>query len=49
MLDVEDQWRKRRESLDNLNLDKVAPWMHLHDFSESEGQQQEAGSAANSA
>lgn len=33
---METQWRRRRESLEKLQLDKVAPWMHLHDFSEVE-------------
>jgi hypothetical protein len=44
--EMENQWKRRRESLEKLQLDKVAPWMHLHDFtSEGDNLGQESSSA----
>lgn len=40
--EMENQWKRRRESLEKLQLDKVAPWMHMHDFSEGEAPVQES-------
>jgi len=43
--EMESQWKKRRESLEKLQLDKHAPWMHLHDFTSGENPgQNESGS-----
>jgi len=46
--EMESQWKKRRESLEKLQLDKVAPWMHLHDFTEGDnpGQDQDQESSS---
>ncbi|CAL8113154.1 unnamed protein product [Orchesella dallaii] len=44
--EMQNQYKRRRESLEKLQLEKVAPWMHLYDFSEAESSGTE--SAANS-
>jgi len=43
--ELETQWKKRRESLEKLQLDKVAPWMHMHDFTQGDNPPEQESSA----
>jgi hypothetical protein len=35
-----EKMAQRRASLDKLNVEKVAPWMYLYDFTDKEDKEQ---------